>query len=84
MRRARTWGWGRTRRCDGPSNDLGPSSPYQSCPDCIIVTRGYDFREGHGKGRPNFNGRRYNDFHYTRDFKQRVRDTKATEAKGVA
>jgi hypothetical protein len=24
---------------------LGPSSPYQSCPDCIIATRGYDFRE---------------------------------------
>src|SRR5262245_4510044 len=46
MRRARTWGWGRTRRYDGPSNDLGPSSPYQSCPDCIIATRGYDFRKG--------------------------------------
>jgi hypothetical protein len=46
MRRARTWGWGRTRRYDGPSKDLGPSSPYQSCPDCIIATRGYDFREG--------------------------------------
>jgi hypothetical protein len=46
MRRARTWDWGRTRRYDGPSNDLGPSSQYQSCPDCIIATRGYDFREG--------------------------------------
>jgi hypothetical protein len=28
--------------------DLGPSSPHQSCPDCIIAMRGYDFREGHG------------------------------------
>jgi hypothetical protein len=25
----------------------GPSSLHQSCPDCIIATRGYDFREGH-------------------------------------
>src|SRR6266478_2154810 len=46
MRRARTWGWARMRRYDDPSNDLGPSSPHQSCPDCIIATRGYDFREG--------------------------------------
>jgi hypothetical protein len=37
---------GRTHRYDGPSKDLGPSSLYQSCPDCIIATRGYDFREG--------------------------------------
>src|SRR5260370_20646140 len=47
MRRARTWGWARMRRYDDPYNDLGPSSPHQSCPDCIIATRGYDFREGH-------------------------------------
>src|SRR5437660_2146626 len=46
MRRARTWGWARMRRYDDPYNDLGPSSPHQSCPDCIIATRGYDFREG--------------------------------------
>ncbi len=46
MRRARTWGWARTRRYDEPSNDLGPSPSHQSCPDCIIATRGYDFREG--------------------------------------
>src|SRR5947207_4656523 len=45
MRRARTWGWARMRRYDDPYNDLGPSSPHQSCPDCIIATRGYDFRE---------------------------------------
>src|SRR2546430_12547033 len=45
-RRARTWGWPRTRRYDDPSNDLGPSSSHRSCPDCIIATRGYDFREG--------------------------------------
>src|SRR5712671_6952723 len=43
MRRARTWGWARTRRYDGPSNNLGPSSPYQCCSDCIIAMRGYDF-----------------------------------------
>src|SRR6266478_2189834 len=48
MRRARTWGWARMHRYDDPYNDLGPSSPYQSCPDCIIATRGYDFREGLG------------------------------------
>src|ERR1700741_2771298 len=46
MRRARTWGWARMRRYDDPYNDLGPSSPHQSCPDCIIAMRGYDFREG--------------------------------------
>jgi hypothetical protein len=34
------------RRYDDPYNDLGPSSPHQSCPDCIIDMRGYDFREG--------------------------------------
>src|SRR6266481_7614676 len=27
-------------------NDLGPSSPRQFYLDCIIATRGYDFREG--------------------------------------
>jgi hypothetical protein len=27
-------------------NDLGLSSSHQSCPDCIIATPGYDFREG--------------------------------------
>jgi hypothetical protein len=42
--RVRTFG--RTRRYDGPCKELGPSSPSQSCPDCIIATRGYDFREG--------------------------------------
>ena len=46
MRRARTWGWARMRRYDDLYNDLGPSSPHQSCPDCIIATQGYDFREG--------------------------------------
>src|SRR6266478_8339984 len=49
MKRARTWGWAKTPRYDGTSSDLGPSSsPHQSCPDCIIATRGYDFREGQG------------------------------------
>src|SRR5262249_26582482 len=46
MRRAHIWGWARTRRCDEPSNDLGPSSRHQSYPDCIIATHGYDFWEG--------------------------------------
>src|ERR1700716_2609760 len=26
----------------------GPSSPHKSCPDCIIATCGYDFRDGQG------------------------------------
>ena len=34
-------------------------------------------------GGSGFKGRRYNDFHYTRDFKQRARDAKATAAKGT-
>jgi hypothetical protein len=33
-------------RYDDLSNDLGPLWSHQSCPDCIIATRGYDFREG--------------------------------------
>jgi hypothetical protein len=41
-------GWARTRRHDEPFNDLGSSSPHQSCPDCIIATRGCDFRDGQG------------------------------------
>src|SRR5258708_39642506 len=40
MRRARTWGWPRTRRYDDPSSDLGPSSSHQSYPAYIINTRG--------------------------------------------
>jgi hypothetical protein len=48
MRHAHTWGWARTRRYDGPSNELGPLSSHQSCSDCIIATPGYDFREGQG------------------------------------
>ena len=46
MRRERTWGWAKTRRDDAPSNELGPSSPHKSCPDCIIATCGYDFQQG--------------------------------------
>jgi Integrase core domain len=34
------------RQYSDPSNDLVRSSPRQSCPDCIIDTRGYSFREG--------------------------------------
>jgi hypothetical protein len=36
---------------DDLSSDPDPSSPRQFCPDCIIATRGYDFREGHPFGR---------------------------------
>jgi hypothetical protein len=32
-------------------------------------------------GGPEFKGRRYNDFHYTRGFKQRARDAKAVAAR---
>jgi hypothetical protein len=39
-----------TRRDDAPSNDLGPSSPHKSGPDCIIAACGYDFRDGQGRG----------------------------------
>src|SRR5881392_3803147 len=46
IRRARTWPCGRMLRYDDLSNDLGPLWSHQSCPDCIIATRGYDFREG--------------------------------------
>lgn len=35
-------------------------------------------------GGPQFKGRRYNDCHYTRAFKQRARDTKATTVSGAA
>ena len=46
-------GLARTRRYDEPSNELGPLSPHQSCPACIIDTRGYDSREGQSPcGRP--------------------------------
>src|SRR5271166_7004864 len=53
MRRAQTCAWARTRRCDEPSNALGPSPSYPSCQDCIIATRGYDFREGQEFVRPS-------------------------------
>src|SRR5260370_28957477 len=29
------------------SKNQEPSWPHQFCSDCIIATRGYDFREGH-------------------------------------
>jgi hypothetical protein len=35
-------------------------------------------------GGPDFKGRRYNDFHYTRAFKQHARDSKASAARGAA
>ena len=48
MRRAHIWGWARTRRWAELSSDPGPSSPSRFCADYIIVTRGYDIREGQG------------------------------------
>src|ERR1700730_11205243 len=48
MRRARTWHCGRMRHYGELSKHQEPSLPHQSCPDCIIATRGYDFREGQG------------------------------------
>jgi len=38
--------WGRMRRRGELSKDQEPSLPHQFCSDCIIATRGYDFREG--------------------------------------
>jgi hypothetical protein len=46
MKHARISDWVRTRRYDEPSKDLVRSSLRQSCPDCIIATHGYSFREG--------------------------------------
>ena len=46
IRRARTWHCGRMRRYGELSKDQEPSLPHQFCSDCIIATRGYDFREG--------------------------------------
>jgi hypothetical protein len=34
------------RRYGELSKDQEPSLPHQFCSDCIITTRGYDFREG--------------------------------------
>jgi hypothetical protein len=49
------------RRYGEPSKNQEPSWPHQFCSDCIIATRGYDFREGHpgtpppaGRGRLSF------------------------------
>src|SRR6266446_4027943 len=46
IRRARTWHCGRMRRYGEPSKDQERLLPHQFCSDCIIATRGYDFREG--------------------------------------
>jgi hypothetical protein len=36
------------RRYGELSKDQEPSLPHEFCSDCIIATRGYDFREGQG------------------------------------
>ncbi len=46
MKPARTLDWPRTHRYDALSNDAETSSQRLFCPDCIIATPGYDFREG--------------------------------------
>jgi hypothetical protein len=46
MRRARILDWPKTPRYLGRFNDPELSSQRQFCPDCIIATPGYDFREG--------------------------------------
>src|SRR5258708_27003299 len=38
------------RRYGEPSKDQERLLPHQFCSDCIIATRGYDFREGHRLG----------------------------------
>src|SRR5437764_15141668 len=47
IRRARTWHYRKIRPCIEQSNGPVSLSLSQSCPDCIIATCGYDFREGH-------------------------------------
>jgi len=37
------------RRSGELSKDQEASLPHQFCSDCIIATRGYDFREGQGE-----------------------------------
>jgi type I site-specific restriction endonuclease len=56
MKHARISDWVRTRRYDEPSKDLVRSSLRQSCPDCIIATHGYSFREGQGYDPTPWNG----------------------------
>src|SRR5262245_24390494 len=46
MRAARTWGWPRTHRYDGRSNDAAPLPLRQFYPGSIITIGGYNFREG--------------------------------------
>ena len=48
MNRARTYHCTRMRHCIEQSNGLVPSLLCPSWVDCIIATRGYDFREGQG------------------------------------
>jgi hypothetical protein len=46
MNRVRTYHCIRMRRCIEQSNGLVPSLLCPSWVDCIIATRGYDFRKG--------------------------------------
>jgi hypothetical protein len=48
MYRARTYHCTRMRRCIEQANGLVPSLLCPSWVDCIIATRGYDFRKGQG------------------------------------
>ena len=48
------------------------------------LAEGDDVAEIDFVGGPQLKGHRYNDFHYTRAFKQRARDAKVAILKGVA
>jgi len=46
MKAAHILAWSKTHRYLERCNDPEPLSRCQFCPDCIIVTLGYDFQEG--------------------------------------
>jgi Integrase core domain len=46
IKRARTWHYRKMHPCIEQSKGLASLSPFQSWPDCITNTSGYDFRKG--------------------------------------
>ena len=46
IKRARTWRYRKVRPCIEKFSGPVSLSPFQSWPDCIINTSGYDFRKG--------------------------------------
>jgi hypothetical protein len=72
----------RVKKHDGVDRGAEPKREREDFPwfyaeDSDVGT--WDFPGG-----PDFKGRRYNDFHYTRAFKQRARDAKTSAARGAA